>query len=222
MENDYTWRELSKLLFYEMNPQTGYTDMLSNQHLRSKYNIPDNGYEVVHRYDTDFNRYKNRPQIKVNIPNQNLLINGEDFRVGAQPQFYQDYIKSRLGNLYDPEMELGSASKRLKLVSPNNKNLLRTWGVSYGRNNDFFKIPMENIKRTTTPWQRFTNRIPTDTMGMMANKFMGYPLVRYGSSLLGRASVPLMIWEGLNSPVARDEDMLPQILEGGIEYNDYR
>lgn len=90
------------------------------------------------------------------------------------------------------------------------------------RGKDKFDIVVFNsdlLKPANTLWQRFVNRIPTQTISTIGQKLMGYPLVRGGLNFINRATVPTMIYQGLSQPVAKDEDYF---LKGGVEYNDYQ
>lgn len=83
----------------------------------------------------------------------------------------------------------------------------------------------DDIRMANTPWQRFINRIPTKTLGKMANKLIESPAIRFGGKLLNRVATPMMILEGLSQPVGEGSDIVPQYpvnntLRGYIYYNE--
>lgn len=54
-----------------------------------------------------------------------------------------------------------------------------------------------NIRMSNTPFQRFTNRIPTQTLGKMAEKIMSSPVVKVGGQIIEKSATPLMVYDML-------------------------
>lgn len=69
----------------------------------------------------------------------------------------------------------------------------------------------DDIRMANTPWQRFVNRIPKQTLGKMASKLYNTPGVKQTIRFADRVATPLMILEGmgLNQPVGQGSDQPP-------------
>jgi len=210
---DYTWLELLRRLGLEARPHSGYIDTLAQDVLKSKYGINDDWYRV-NKYDTDFNRpIKSRPQVKVSIPNRELMI--ADGKFSMQPEFLKNYILNRANVIrdYNPQ----------QLVNFMKKNNMRPyfggWVKEPGMPTEYYRVPLNNISR----YSKF--RFPSETLGMIGEKFMATPGVKPTLNFLGRASIPLAIYEGLNSPLSDEEEVMNNYnavrglpLQGGIKY----
>lgn len=205
---DYTWGELLTRLGLEAQPQTGYVDMLAQDTARLNNGIPIDDWYRVNKYDTDFNRpIKGRPQVKVSIPNRELLVSKGKF--SEQPQFFKDYVLNRTRIARDLDIQ------RLQPYLEDRGIPLKGMGWIGNTNlpTEYYQVPRNNIHT----YSKF--KIPTTTIKMIGQKLMGYPLVRNGINFANRATIPTMIYQGLSQPVARDEDYF---LQGGVEYNDYQ
>lgn len=99
----------------------------------------------------------------------------------------------------------------------------------------------KDIKMSNNPIQYIKNRIPTQTLGKIAEKIMSNPVVKVGGKVIERTAVPLMVYDMLQSPVDAgtlpfegnyntirqdfmplSQGLNPLLLQGGIQYNDYR
>lgn len=84
----------------------------------------------------------------------------------------------------------------------------------------------DDIKMANTPLQRFLNRIPTQTLGKMANKAYNIPAVKQAIRFLPALGTAEMIYQGLEQPVGRAEFTPEEILmldkgqplQGGVSY----
>ena len=201
---DYTWKELLTRLGLEARPQTGYVDMLAQDSIRANNGIPLDNWYRVNKYDTDFNRpIKGRPQIKVSIPNRELLISKGKF--SEQPQFFKDYVSNRTRIARDLDIQ------RLQPYLEDRGISLKGSGWIDNTNlpTEYYQVPRSNIHT----YSKF--KIPTTTIKMIGEKLMNVPGVRPSLNLMQRVAVPTMIYQGLSQPTARDEDYF---LEGGIKY----
>ena len=139
-----------------------------------------------------------------------------------------DYIRPSIRKIFSNQMQALDLPDQLKFLTRSN-NLdklgeamgdikgIRAIGMTDGPINVTFTG--NDIRMANTPWQRFVNRVPTQSIGMIGRKLMDVPGVRPSLNLMQRATIPLMIYQGLSQPTARDEDYF---LKGGIEYNDYQ
>ncbi len=201
---DYTWKELLTRLGLEARPQTGYVDMLAQDSIRANNGIPLDNWYRVNKYDTDFNRpIKNRPQMKVSIPNRELLISKDKF--SEQPQFFKDYVLDRTNITRNLDIQ------NLQRYLDNKGISLRGSGWISDTNlpTEYYQVPRNNIYTNTN------FRFPKTTLKMIGEKLMDVPGVKPSLNLMQRATIPTMIYQGLSQPTARDEDYF---LEGGIKY----
>lgn len=86
--------------------------------------------------------------------------------------------------------------------------------------------PDIDAKPANTPLQRVVNRIPTQTLGKMANKAYNTPAVKQAIRFLPALGTAEMIYQGLEQPVGRAEFTPEEILmldkgqplQGGVSY----
>lgn len=112
----------------------------------------------------------------------------------------------------------GLDTKVIYLDKTNNNHLLKqiVGNIKGISSYDEFETPINlvfsgsDIKMANTPIQRFTNRIPTQTLGKMASKLYNTPGIKQAIGISNRLAPPLMILEGLSQPAGEGSDIVPQ------------
>lgn len=214
---DNSWRNLLRNLWGEMNPTTLYHNSSGRF---DKFNLDHIGY---HGQNSGRGAYlSNNPERARNYgkftnkfflnSNANLIPEHEALQMldyTEHPWFTKDGILSS-------EMAKDRFNKYLSQKGYTGyKNNMGWETPTY----DYVIFNENSLKPANTPWQRVVNRIPTQSIRMIGEKLMDAPGVRPSLNLMQRATMPLMIYQGLSQPTARDEDYF---LKGGIEYNDYQ
>lgn len=186
--------------------------------------------------DPDYMKYKGYGKLSVNLtPEEYYNLSAEGFNRGRKSSLTSS---EQLFNQRDNKTTKNLANKLRANVDSIYRPSL-DYGIDYRYGTPSFS--QEGLHRMQAGKRIGLNYIPTDVYydlrrtDEITNKFAPYnnrviptpwrtpslpTVMEFGNRLLNRTSVPLMIYEGLSQPVARDEDMLPSdlILEGGIKY----
>lgn len=207
---DYTWLELLRRLGLEARPQIGY------------FNIPHTVQKMYQNGDVTTMVGKNRPIVpldkiqewgKVGFPNRDLMINSAG-GYNEQSKYFKQ-ILSRLNplteNFTTPKQVVDFLEKQGMAGIKDIGGIIEQ--VNAPNNPELFHVNTRNFS-APRPF-----KFPNQTIGMIGQKLMATPGVRPSLNFMQRATIPLMIYQGLSQPTARDEDYF---LKGGIEYNDYQ
>jgi len=214
---DNSWRNLLRNLWGEINPTTLYHNSSGRF---NKFDLDHIGY---HGQNSGRGAYlSNNPERARNYgrlankfylnSNATLIPEHEALQMldyTEHPWFTKDGILSN-------EMAKDRFNKYLSQKGYTGyKNNLGWETPTY----DYVIFNENSLKPANTPLQRILSRVPTQSIGMIGRKLMDVPGVRPSLNLMQRATIPLMIYQGLSQPTTRDEDYF---LKGGIEYNDYQ
>lgn len=213
---DYTWLELLRRLGLEARPQIGY------------FNIPRTVQDMYPNGDVPTMVGKNRPIVpsdkikewgKVGFPNRDLMINSAG---GYNKQ--SEYFKQILNRLNPLTKNFTTPKQVVDFLEKQGMAGIRDIGgiieqVGAPNNPELFHV---NTKNFSAP-RSF--KFPTQTLGMMGEKIIATPGVKPTLNFLGRASIPLAIYEGLNSPLSDEQEVMNNYnavrglpLQGGIKY----
>lgn len=172
------------------------------------------------------------------IPNRKFYINDPEGFMRTMNwndkgrAFYQDlaYLLGRQNKNINGSWSMGSHPE-LNHGNMRASALLHKYGIQgirgAGLEDGLLNVTFsgDNIRMANTPWQRFVNRIPTQTLSMIGEKIMATPGVKPTLDFLGRASIPSMIYKGLNSPLSDEQEVMNNYnavrglpLQGGIKY----
>lgn len=131
----------------------------------------------------------------------------------SDTKYLYRFLAEDLAEEIYPESRWFDENYRIKLGSPHASDIFEKYGIkgirTFGQQDGPINIVFadKDIKIANTPFQRFANRIPTQTLGKIAEKIMSNPVVKVGGGALERATIPLSIYEGISQPTATDQQM---------------
>lgn len=122
-------------------------------------------------------------------------------------KYIYDWLAEDIGSNISDEFKWASFDTQRKAGAPKASEIFNKYGIkgisTTGRSDGPINVTFtgRNIKMANTPLQIVANRIPTQTLGKMANKAYNTPAVKQAIRFLPAIGTAEMILQGLSQPV---------------------